>query len=236
MAAQNQRKSSAPPGVCYENVRNQRASSRQHTHINSSPPSLGSPHWKKLPSQPGKTEKCTRSPPYPSRRRPGLSFTWPWRCPPPPVELHLPCQVTGRDSHIHLQYCRTRARGVNSSRRTLSMDPGGKPGSWAVWPDLAEFRRSRKLTLQQIAARTNIGADYLTAIEQGDLDKLPGGLYATSFIRQYARMIDYPEQDLLAVFHASLAASTPARVEYREESSPGSSLPGFIRWLSSRVF
>jgi cytoskeletal protein RodZ len=117
----------------------------------------------------------------------------------------------------------------------LGTDSGGITGSWPGWPDLAEFRRSRKISVDEIAALTNIGADYLTAIERGDFDKLPGGVYTTSFIRQYARIIDYPEQDLLAVFHAGLATPTPARIECQDELSPGSSRPRIFRWLSSIV-
>ena len=115
------------------------------------------------------------------------------------------------------------------------MDCGSKIGSWAGWPDLAEFRRSRKISVDQIVAQTNIRADYLTAIERGDFDKLPGGVYTTSYIRQYARIIDYPEQDLLAVFNAGLASPTPARIECRDKLSPESPRPRFVRWLSSIV-
>lgn len=115
------------------------------------------------------------------------------------------------------------------------MDCGSKSGSWAGWPDLAEFRRSRKISVDQIVELTNIKADYLTAIERGDFDKLPGGVYTTSYIRQYARMIDYPEQDLLAVFNAGMATPTPARIECQDDLSPGSPRPRLFRWLSSIV-
>ncbi len=116
------------------------------------------------------------------------------------------------------------------------MDHGSISGSWAGWPDLAEFRRSRKISVHQIVALTNIRTDYLTAIERGDFDKLPGGIYTTSYIRQYARIIDYPEQDLLAAYDTKMGAATPARIECQEKSPAGSSCPRFFRWLSSRVF
>jgi len=117
----------------------------------------------------------------------------------------------------------------------MGMDCGSKIGSWAGWPDLAEFRSSRKISVDQIVAQTNIRADYLTAIERGDFDKLPGGVYTTSYIRQYAQMIDYPEQDLLAVFKAGLASPTSDCIERQDELSPESPRPRFFRWLSSIV-
>jgi cytoskeletal protein RodZ len=89
---------------------------------------------------------------------------------------------------------------VNWGRNTGS-------GSQAGWPDLAEIRRSRKISLSEIGTLTNIREVYLTAVERGDLEQLPGGVYTTSYIRQYARIIDYPEQDLLALFRDRTAPS-----------------------------
>ncbi|HEX3742470.1 MAG TPA: helix-turn-helix transcriptional regulator [Bryobacteraceae bacterium] len=75
---------------------------------------------------------------------------------------------------------------------------------------LATVRRNRGLTLQQISDATKIGVRSLQAIETGDFHVLPGGIYATSYIRQYARAIDYPEDDILAVYrrHISQPAAT----------------------------
>ncbi|MGA3258175.1 MAG: helix-turn-helix transcriptional regulator [Bryobacteraceae bacterium] len=66
---------------------------------------------------------------------------------------------------------------------------------------LAEIRRNRGISLQQIAELTKIGVRSLEAIEQGDFRRLPGGIYNTSYIRQYARAIDYDESILLAFYH-----------------------------------
>lgn len=66
---------------------------------------------------------------------------------------------------------------------------------------LAEIRRNRGISLQQIAELTKIGVRSLEAIEQGDFRRLPGGIYNTSYIRQYARAIDYDESVLLAFYH-----------------------------------
>jgi cytoskeletal protein RodZ len=63
--------------------------------------------------------------------------------------------------------------------------------------ELAEIRTNRGLTLAQIAADTKIGVYYLQAIEKGELQRLPGGIYTRSYIRQYARAIEYNEHDLL---------------------------------------
>ncbi len=74
---------------------------------------------------------------------------------------------------------------------------------------LAAIRRNRGISLRQIAESTKIGIRALEAIEQGEFRKLPGGIYTTSYIRQYARAIDYDEAVILAVYHREMA-SLPA--------------------------
>ena len=80
---------------------------------------------------------------------------------------------------------------------------------------LATVRRNRGITLQQISEATKIGIRALEAIEGGDFRKLPGGIYTTSYIRQYARAIDYDESELLAIYQREASAPHP------ESSRPG---------------
>jgi cytoskeletal protein RodZ len=80
---------------------------------------------------------------------------------------------------------------------------------------LSTIRRNRGITLEQIAAATKISVRLLTAIEQGDFRKLPGGIYDTSYIRQYANAIDYDESAILAAYRrekgADVQAAEPSR-------------------------
>ncbi len=76
---------------------------------------------------------------------------------------------------------------------------------------LATIRRNRGISLQQIAESTKISVRSLEAIERGEFRKLPGGIYNTSYIRQYARAIDYDESAILAVYYRDTApVSGPA--------------------------
>ena len=72
---------------------------------------------------------------------------------------------------------------------------------------LSTIRRNRGVSLEQIAESTKISIRSLEAIEQGDFRKLPGGIYNTSYIRQYARAIEYDESALLAFYTREMAAS-----------------------------
>jgi cytoskeletal protein RodZ len=70
---------------------------------------------------------------------------------------------------------------------------------------LATIRQNRGISLHQIAESTKISIRSLEAIERGEFRKLPGGIYNTSYIRQYARAIDYDESALLAFYHQEMA-------------------------------
>src|ERR1017187_6580497 len=76
----------------------------------------------------------------------------------------------------------------------------------------AAKRRERGISLDQIASATKISIRSLRAIEEGDFRKLPGGIYNTSYIRQYARAVDVNESELVAVYEEStgVAANLPA--------------------------
>jgi cytoskeletal protein RodZ len=74
---------------------------------------------------------------------------------------------------------------------------------------LATIRRNRGVTLQQIADATKISVRSLDAIEQGEFRKLPGGIYNTSYIRQYARAIDYDEAALIEYYNREMSSDAP---------------------------
>ena len=73
---------------------------------------------------------------------------------------------------------------------------------------LSKIRRNRGISLEQIAQSTKIGVRSLEAIEQGDFGKLPGGIYNTSYIKQYARAIDYDESAILAVYQQAMSSAS----------------------------
>ena len=71
---------------------------------------------------------------------------------------------------------------------------------------LEQLRRTRGVSLEQIAATTKISTHFLRAIESEEFDKLPGGVFNTSYIRQYASAIGIPEQTVLSQYEAFEAA------------------------------
>ncbi len=73
-----------------------------------------------------------------------------------------------------------------------------------VLPDLAMVRNKRGISLAQIAQETKITINYLKAIEACEFEKLPGGVYNVSYVRQYARAIDFDEDDLMDSYYAAV--------------------------------
>ena len=71
-------------------------------------------------------------------------------------------------------------------------------------PDLASVREAKGISLQQISEVTKISVRYLEAIETSQYDRLPGGVFRTSYIRQYARAIEWDEWDLLASYDSTI--------------------------------
>jgi cytoskeletal protein RodZ len=74
------------------------------------------------------------------------------------------------------------------------------------------WRQKKGISLETIAASTKLSVRQLEAIESGDFSRLPGGIYNTNYIKQYARAIQFDETDLIAFYQGrcSPAATVPA--------------------------
>ncbi len=86
------------------------------------------------------------------------------------------------------------------------------------------------MSLGQIAASTKIRVYYLRAIENGEIEKLPEGVYARSYVRQYARAIDYDEYDLLERCGLLCAVQDPVP----EPRQPSGGLRRLVHFLTLR--
>lgn len=84
----------------------------------------------------------------------------------------------------------------------------------SIIPDLETIRNHRGLSLREIADVTKIRVFYLQAIESGKFQKLPGGLYTRSYVRQYAHAIDFDE--------AAILRALPPEPEQEEHLPPSS--------------
>jgi len=80
------------------------------------------------------------------------------------------------------------------------------------------WRQQKGISLETIAASTKLSVRHLEAIESGDFSRLPGGIYNTSYIKQYARSIEFDEGDLLAFYQAACCPPIAEQIEERRPS------------------
>ena len=114
----------------------------------------------------------------------------------------------------------------------------------SIGETLRRERLRRGWNLDQVAAETKISLHLLESIELDRFDRLPGGVFARNFVRQYAHMLQLDEDEILAAFHqqfeepaeeASEPEAAPVRTRHispwealRERLGPGNSLSAFV--------
>ena len=60
------------------------------------------------------------------------------------------------------------------------------------------------IDLEEIATNTKISIRFLRAIELEEFEKLPGGIFSTSYLRQYAAAIAYDQDALVAHYRQKM--------------------------------
>jgi cytoskeletal protein RodZ len=84
--------------------------------------------------------------------------------------------------------------------------------------DLARQRQLAGRSLEEIAANTKISIRFLRAIELEEFEKLPGGIFSTSYLRQYAAAIGYDEESLLARYRLKMNLPLDTASEAQQEN------------------
>ena len=74
----------------------------------------------------------------------------------------------------------------------IDADPQKMPGLF-----LQQSRKALGLSLQEVAARTKIRSSFLQSIEEQRFDFLPAPVYLRGFLREFARMVNVPDANVL---------------------------------------
>jgi len=69
-----------------------------------------------------------------------------------------------------------------------------------VAKQLRKVRLSKGLKLEDIAQRLDINIKYLKALESGDYNRLPAGVYGRNFLREYSIFLGLDHKEILKVF------------------------------------
>jgi len=80
-------------------------------------------------------------------------------------------------------------------------------------------REARGLDLRDAAQQTRISINYLKALEEEDFSKLPGEVFVKGFLKNYARFLRLPEEEVVRRYgectqcHQGAASTTVAKAE-----------------------
>ena len=94
--------------------------------------------------------------------------------------------------------------------------------------NLKTHRERSGITLERVATVTRIRLHFLRAIEAEEFAELPGGVYDTNYIRQYARAVGYDEAELLHYYHHCLTPPGPMHETVLPQGR-------FSRWLGGHA-
>jgi cytoskeletal protein RodZ len=112
------------------------------------------------------------------------------------------------------------------SKRKRGASPSQKP-NLARGVDLSIYRQKAGISLEHVAAKTKISMRFLRAIEAEDFTQLPGGIFNTNYLRQYAETIGMDEQELLERYGKKM---NPVSVEM-EKQEPARETRSFLNRL-----
>lgn len=101
---------------------------------------------------------------------------------------------------------------------------------------LRRERKSKGLSLEQVAEETKIAERHLHLIENDQFSDLPARTYAFGFTRTYARMLGMDENELIADLRAELDHADDERPRYTpafEPGDPAKAPPAGVVWASA---
>jgi cytoskeleton protein RodZ len=103
----------------------------------------------------------------------------------------------------------------------------------SIGETLRRERQRRNLDLDQVSRELKISSRFLEAIEEQQFDRLPGGVFARSFVRQYARMLGLDEEEAADEMQKLIAPPETAPVEDKpKEKMPEFHVPRMEAWES----
>ena|ERR1700736_1612276 len=93
------------------------------------------------------------------------------------------------------------------------------PSQYVCTPTLglSLSRQLKSISLEEIAEKTKISLRFLRAIEDEEFEKLPGGIFNTSYLRQYAIAAQYDETELLAHYDQKVNRVTVRQPQKSEQ-------------------
>jgi cytoskeletal protein RodZ len=96
----------------------------------------------------------------------------------------------------------------------------------AFGQQLRRHRDKRRITLQSVAQQTKVSVSFLKALEAGECERWPGGIYSRGFVRAYASAVGLDPEETVTRFAECYPEFAPAPIpEAVEEPQPVAQTP-----------
>src|SRR3954466_14004322 len=96
---------------------------------------------------------------------------------------------------------------------------------------LKDNREKKGITLSEVSLATKISVKVLTAIEEGQTDRLPTKTFLRGFVRAYARYLNLNEEMILNSFYEEMGSTKPKVILTSDAQSSSPRPPGAGRSL-----
>lgn len=100
----------------------------------------------------------------------------------------------------------------------------------SVGETLRRERLRKEMGLEQISRETKISARLLEAIEKDQFELLPGGVFAKSFVRQYARFLGLDEEEMAAEMEKVVNPMGDLHGFTGTPAAPAFKVPRLVEW------
>ncbi len=86
---------------------------------------------------------------------------------------------------------------------------------------LRRRRESQALSVKDVALRLGVSSDLIRAVEADAFERFAAPIYARNFLRRYARLLELPEEPLVAAYERLAHPEPPPlkRVSLREQAT-----------------
>lgn len=100
----------------------------------------------------------------------------------------------------------------------------------AIGKTLRQEREGKKLSLEDASLATKINIRILENLEAGEIEKLPSGLYARSFLKQYADFLGLDSVAMLQKYQGASSVGKKGSAAAKEKEETGSF------WKKNKIF
>jgi len=104
---------------------------------------------------------------------------------------------------------------VNASNESEKEENSVVDGSVDFGSVLASARKFKNYTVEQISEQLRIPARTIEALEKNDVDELPPPTFTQGYIRAYAKYLEIPEDNVLAIYNRAVPNRKDANLRSR---------------------